>query len=114
VLVQCFKNSLETAIHVNHCTGGCRHIVAAPALPLNWHEFHHVDNKTELFSFLFKFVIENIHDTAKQILATVGTNVMSATPVLGDTIIMPFHMRRKIHACCCMYFMFLRKALLRQ
>ena len=48
-----------------------------------------MDNKTEIFSFLSKFLTENKHSTAKQILATDGANVISATPVPDDSLIMP-------------------------
>ena len=63
-----------------------------------------VDNKTELFSFLSKFLTENTHNTAKQILATDGANVMSATPVPGDSLIMPCAheeevVRMLLHVC---------------
>ena len=63
-----------------------------------------VDNKTELFSFLSKFLTENTHNTAKQILATDGANVMSATPVPGDSLIIPCaheeeDVRMLLHVC---------------
>ena len=63
-----------------------------------------VDNKTELFSFLSKFLTEDTRDTAKQILATDGANVMPATRVPGDSVIMPFaheeqNVRMLLHVC---------------
>ena len=63
-----------------------------------------VDNKNELFSFLSKFLTENTHNTAKQILVTDGAKVMSATPVPGDSLIMPCaheeeDVRMLLHVC---------------
>ena len=67
-----------------------------------------VDNKTELFSFLSKFLTENKHSTAKQILATDGANITLApsvaTPVPGDSLIMPCaheeeDVRMLLHVC---------------
>ena len=63
-----------------------------------------VDNKTELFSLLSKFLTENTHNTAKQILATDGANVKSATPVPGDSLIIPCaheeeDVRMLLHVC---------------
>ena len=66
------------------------------------------DNKTELFSFLSKFLTENKHSTAKQILATDGANITLApsvaTPVPGDSLIMPCaheeeDVRMLLHVC---------------
>ena len=67
-----------------------------------------VDNKTGLFSFLSKFLTENKHSTAKQILATDGANITLApsvaTPVPGDSLIMPCaheeeDVRMLLHVC---------------
>jgi hypothetical protein len=96
---------------VNRGTGGCRHVVAVPALPLNWLEFLRVDSKTQLFSFFSKFVIEITHDTAKQLSAT---DVTSATPFPADSLIMPCSHEEEDTCMCCIYFMLLNKAFLRQ
>ena len=63
-----------------------------------------VDNKTELFSFLSKLLTENTNNTAGQILVTDGANVMSVTPVPGDSLIMPCaheeeYVRMLLHVC---------------
>ena len=52
-----------------------RRVEPLNAIPGNWHEFLHIsDNKTELFSFLAKTVVEI--DTDKQVITTHNTDVL--------------------------------------
>lgn len=86
--------------------GGRRHVVPASSLPRNWHDFLHVDeNKTELFSFLSKLVIENTFGKAKQIVVTDGSSVKSTSPVPDENLLMLVCMRRQTLECYCTYFM---------
>ena len=61
-----------------------RHVVAEGFIPGNWWDFLPVDiNKTELFKFLFKALLDAFNQESKQLVITDGESILSK-PLLHD------------------------------
>ena len=73
--------SLKATARSNRGKGIHRHVTANGYLSGNWHDFLHVnDNKEELFCFLSRQVIESIRVPGRQLVATVGEQVIAVPP----------------------------------
>ena len=78
------EDSLKGTARVKHGKGVRRRVVAEGVIPGNWRDFLHVDrNKTELFNFLFKALLEAFNQKGKHLVITDGESIMSR-PLLHD------------------------------
>lgn len=78
-----YKNdSLKGTAGAKHGKGIRRYVVGKAAIPGNWQNILHVDsNKTELFSFLSKVLIQAFCKEEKEVVVTDGQRVLSTQPL---------------------------------
>ncbi len=78
------EDSLKGTARAKRGKGVRRRVVAEGLIPGNWRDFLRVDkNKTELFNFLSKALLEAFNQEGKQLVITDGESILSK-PLLHD------------------------------
>ena len=79
---------LKTTARLKRGKGVCRRVVAAAAIPGNWHNFLRMDeNKMELFAFLTQIALKWFDEKETQLVITDGEGIHSKPP-LEDLILL--------------------------